>query len=74
MYYLTNQPIKIPQKAHRLSTVLRADRLIVLDKGDLVESGTHNDLLNHKGLYAQLYATQFLTQEETQSNPDTVIK
>ncbi len=60
--------------AHRLSTVLRADRLIVLDKGDLVESGTHNDLLNHKGLYAQLYATQFLTQEETQSNPDTVIK
>lgn len=49
--------------AHRLSTVLRADRLIVLDKGNLVESGTHTELMNQNGLYAQLYATQFQTQE-----------
>ena len=49
--------------AHRLSTVLRADRLIVMDKGNLVESGTHTELMNQNGLYAQLYATQFQTQE-----------
>lgn len=45
--------------AHRLSTVLAADQILVMDRGRIVEKGTHNDLLASKGLYAHLYNTQF---------------
>jgi ATP-binding cassette, subfamily B, bacterial len=45
--------------AHRLSTVLAADRILVLDRGQLVEQGTHRELLLQNGLYARLYRTQF---------------
>jgi ATP-binding cassette subfamily B protein len=45
--------------AHRLSTVLSADLILVLDEGKLVEQGTHSDLLARGGLYATLYNTQF---------------
>jgi subfamily B ATP-binding cassette protein MsbA len=45
--------------AHRLSTVRRADRLIVLDHGSIVEEGSHADLLARGGLYARLYQHQF---------------
>ncbi|HYZ00767.1 MAG TPA: ABC transporter ATP-binding protein [Candidatus Binatia bacterium] len=45
--------------AHRLSTVLAADRILVLDRGRLVEQGTHRELLLENGLYARLYRTQF---------------
>jgi subfamily B ATP-binding cassette protein MsbA len=45
--------------AHRLSTVRRADRLMVLDRGRVVEEGTHSELLAHGGLYARLYQRQF---------------
>jgi subfamily B ATP-binding cassette protein MsbA len=45
--------------AHRLSTVRRADRLIVLDHGRIVEEGTHAELLDVGGLYARLYQRQF---------------
>jgi subfamily B ATP-binding cassette protein MsbA len=41
--------------AHRLSTIKRADSIVVLDKGQIVEIGTHDSLLNEKGLYAKLY-------------------
>jgi ATP-binding cassette subfamily B protein len=45
--------------AHRLSTVLAADNILVMDKGRLVEQGTHAELVAQGGLYAELYETQF---------------
>lgn len=44
--------------AHRLSTVIHADKIIVLDKGQIVESGTHDSLLAQNGLYAQMWQSQ----------------
>jgi ATP-binding cassette subfamily B protein len=45
--------------AHRLSTILAADQILVMDRGCVVERGTHPDLLSQGGLYAHLYETQF---------------
>jgi ATP-binding cassette subfamily B protein len=45
--------------AHRLSTILAADLILVMDRGQVVERGTHSELMAQGGLYAQLYETQF---------------
>jgi subfamily B ATP-binding cassette protein MsbA len=41
--------------AHRLSTIENADRIVVMDAGRIIESGTHASLLNHSGVYATMY-------------------
>jgi len=51
--------------AHRLSTILAADLILVVDRGRIVEQGTHHELLGRGGLYAQLYETQFSREAET---------
>ena len=49
--------------AHRLSTVRRADRIVVLDGGAIVEQGAHDDLMRHGGLYSRL-------QKQSRSTPN----
>ena len=50
--------------AHRLSTILAADQILVIDRGQVLERGTHAELLEMNGLYTQLYNTQFKKGEE----------
>src|SRR5207249_7260438 len=49
--------------AHRLSTILRADQILVMDRGRIVERGTHPELLARGGLYSKLYEEQFRAGE-----------
>jgi ATP-binding cassette, subfamily B, multidrug efflux pump len=53
--------------AHRLSTIRKADKIIVLDKGEIKEIGTHQELLQKQGFYYQLHKIQFEKQEEPTS-------
>ncbi len=46
--------------AHRLKTILNADYIIVLNQGEIIEKGTHDDLIKQKGFYAELYQNQFV--------------
>jgi len=46
--------------AHRLSTIRDADTILVMDKGQLIEQGSHEELMAKKGFYYDLYASQFL--------------
>jgi subfamily B ATP-binding cassette protein MsbA len=53
--------------AHRLSTVRRADRILVLENGAISDIGTHEDLLNRLGTYRRLYDLQFVDLESGRS-------
>ena len=50
--------------AHRLSTIQKADKIVVVDKGEIVEQGSHNELLQIDGFYKKLYEIQFLKREK----------
>ena len=56
--------------AHRLSTVQRADKIIVMHKGQLREMGTHQQLLANRGIYWKLYQLQYKDQEVTAARPE----
>jgi len=55
--------------AHRLSTVMNADKILVMQAGRILESGTHRELLQASGTYAQLYETQFRWEAEERPAP-----
>ena len=50
--------------SHRLSILCRADQIVVMDKGELVESGTHRELLEKHGIYADFWNQQMGTEED----------
>jgi ATP-binding cassette, subfamily B, multidrug efflux pump len=49
--------------SHRISTVRDADQILVLSDGQIVERGTHDELIEHDGLYAELHRKQLLEEE-----------
>jgi len=50
--------------AHRISTIKNADKILVMDNGEIVEQGTHDDLMEQKSVYFELYEKQLLEEEE----------
>jgi ABC-type multidrug transport system fused ATPase/permease subunit len=58
--------------AHRLSTIHNADKILVMDKGQIVETGTHQELMNQKGLYQYLYNLKALQIESEMDSIEEV--
>lgn len=52
--------------AHRLSTIRNADLILVMNEGDIIEQGTHEELLKQNGFYANLYNSQFEKMDEVE--------
>jgi ATP-binding cassette subfamily B protein len=50
--------------AHRISTIKNADKILVMDKGEIIEQGHHQDLMDKRGTYFELYEKQLLEEEE----------
>src|SRR5918996_1570408 len=55
--------------AHRLSTIRSADQILVLEGGEIVERGTHDELIDHRGRYRQLYDKQYRFEKDRFINP-----
>jgi ATP-binding cassette subfamily B protein len=56
--------------AHRLSTIRNADQVLVLDHGEIIERGTHQELLDAEGFYYDLYMSQFRREPEKSEKDD----
>jgi ATP-binding cassette subfamily B protein len=57
--------------AHRLATVRGADRIIVLQDGEIIETGNHDQLVEHGGLYAKLYSMNYASFDDV---PDELVR
>ena len=53
--------------AHRLSTIINADKILVISNGEIKESGTHKELLKQEGIYYNLYKNQFINEQMDKS-------